>query len=67
MFEGCTVGFSKTMELRGVGYRAAVSGKDLTLNLGLSHPVVLPIPQGIDCKVKQALSLSTPLCALASS
>ncbi len=40
------------MELRGVGYRAAVSGKDLTLNLGLSHPVIIAVPQGLDVKVQ---------------
>ncbi|KAK9836832.1 hypothetical protein WJX74_009170 [Apatococcus lobatus] len=58
MIEGCHVGFSRSMELRGVGYRAAVSGRDLTLNLGLSHPVIIPIPQGIDAKVERNIKLT---------
>ena len=51
MVEGVTNGFSKRLLLRGVGYRAAVAGKDLQLTLGYSHPVVYPIPQGIEIKV----------------
>ena len=41
MVEGVTNGLSKTLEVNGVGYRAAKSGKDVTLNLGFSHPVVV--------------------------
>ncbi|MFK7822905.1 MAG: 50S ribosomal protein L6 [Oligoflexales bacterium] len=51
MVEGVKNGFSKRLLLRGVGYRAAVAGKDLQLTLGYSHPVVYPIPQGIEIKV----------------
>ena len=40
MIEGVTHGFSKTLEINGVGYRAAKSGKTLTLSLGYSHPIV---------------------------
>lgn len=65
MIEGCHTGFSRSMELRGVGYRAAVSGRDLTLNLGLSHPVIIPIPAGIDAKVCPSSSspVSCMFCA----
>ncbi len=47
---GVTEGFSKTLLINGVGYRAAVEGKGLSLNLGYSHPVVYDIPEGIDIK-----------------
>lgn len=45
--KGVSVGYSKTLEITGTGYRAAVAGKNLELNLGFSHPVVYPIPEGI--------------------
>jgi len=44
---GVTDGFSKTLEINGVGYRAALRGKDLQLNLGYSHEVLYPVPEGI--------------------
>ncbi len=47
MVKGVTDGFSKELEIVGVGYRAAVQGKQLTLTVGFSHPVVLPLPEGI--------------------
>ena len=50
MITGVTEGFSKSLEINGVGYRAAVAGKDLQLNLGYSHDVKYPIPAGIDIK-----------------
>ena len=45
--EGVTNGFSKKLQLVGVGYRVAMKGKDLDLNLGFSHPVVYSAPEGI--------------------
>lgn len=42
--------FTKTLEINGVGYRAAIQGKNLQLNLGFSHEVLYPIPEGIDIK-----------------
>jgi large subunit ribosomal protein L6 len=44
---GVTKGFEKKLEINGVGYRAAVQGKNLQLALGYSHDVVYPIPEGI--------------------
>ena len=44
---GVTTGFKKEMELVGVGYRAAMQGKDLKLSLGYSHDVIFEVPQGI--------------------
>ena len=51
MVEGVTSGFSKRLEIQGVGYRAALRGTDLELNVGYSHPVVLKAPQGITFEV----------------
>jgi large subunit ribosomal protein L6 len=47
MIKGVTTGYSKSLEINGVGYRAAVQGKALLLNLGYSHDVSYPIPEGI--------------------
>jgi len=51
MVEGVTNGFSKRLEIQGVGYRASLSGVDLELNVGFSHSVVLKAPQGITFEV----------------
>jgi len=50
MVKGVTEGYSKSLEINGVGYRAAVAGKSLQLNLGYSHDVNYPIPAGIEIK-----------------
>ena len=47
MVAGVTRGFERKLELVGVGYRAAVQGKNLNLTLGFSHPVSYPVPEGI--------------------
>ncbi len=47
MFKGVTVGYKKELEIIGVGFKAAVQGNNLALNLGFSHTVNFPIPQGI--------------------
>jgi large subunit ribosomal protein L6 len=44
---GVSAGFSKTLEITGVGYKAAVAGKNLQLSLGFSHDVIYPIPAGV--------------------
>lgn len=48
MVIGVTEGYSKTLEIVGVGYRAAMKGKNLNLTLGFSHPVVMEPPAGIE-------------------
>jgi large subunit ribosomal protein L6 len=48
MVTGVTEGYKKALEINGVGYRAAKSGKELTLTLGYSHPVVMVDPEGIE-------------------
>jgi large subunit ribosomal protein L6 len=57
MVEGVTKGFEKRLELQGVGYRAALRGTDLELNVGFSHPVVIKPPQGINFEVPDATSV----------
>ena len=47
MVKGVTDGFERKLELVGVGYRAAMQGKDLNLSLGFSHPVLFTAPEGI--------------------
>ena len=51
MMKGVTEGYSKSLEINGVGYRAALQGNVLQLNLGYSHDVNYPVPTGIDIKV----------------
>ena len=47
MVKGVSAGFERKLELVGVGYRAAMQGKDLSLALGFSHPILFPAPEGI--------------------
>ncbi len=49
---GVSTGFSKQLEITGVGYRAAVQGKNLNLQLGYSHDVIFPVPDGIEIKTE---------------
>lgn len=51
MVKGLSEGFTKRLEVVGVGYRAQVEGKNLTMNLGYSHPVVIEIPKDITVEV----------------
>ncbi len=51
MVEGVSKGFEKTLEINGVGYRAAKAGKKLTLTMGYSHPVEMDDPEGITTEV----------------
>ncbi len=55
---GVTTGFTKSLDLVGVGYRAAVSGKKLELSLGYSHPIHFQIPEGIEIKVDKQTNIS---------
>lgn len=51
LVKGVSVGFSKTLDIVGVGYRASLQGSNLLLNLGMSHDIMYPIPAGITVKV----------------
>lgn len=58
MILGVTQGFKKELEINGVGYRVAMQGKDLKLEVGYSHPVIFPMPAGITASVeKNAITL----------
>ena len=57
MVKGVSVGFTKSLEITGTGYRAAVAGKNLEINLGFSHPVVYPIPEGIKISCEKPTSI----------
>ena len=58
MVMGVSEGFTKNLEIIGVGYRGALNGRRLSLNLGLSHTVELNIPDGIDVKMEGNTKLS---------
>lgn len=47
MVHGVSTGFERKLELVGVGYRASMQGRDLNLQLGYSHPILFPVPEGI--------------------
>jgi large subunit ribosomal protein L6 len=51
MVQGVTKGFERTLEISGVGYKASLAGRNLSLSLGRTHPVLYPLPEGIDAKV----------------
>ena len=55
---GVAEGFTVNLEINGVGYRAAVEGKDLVLSLGFSHPVRYPIPEGITVKCERPTAIA---------
>ena len=55
---GTTNGFSRTLEITGVGYRAAMQGKNLQLALGYSHDVIFPIPEGIQIAVPKPTEIT---------
>lgn len=57
MVVGVTEGFKKTLEINGVGYRAAKQGKNLNLSLGFSHPVIVEPPAGITLDAPSATSI----------
>ena len=52
MVQGVSKGFERVLEVNGVGYRAELNGKDLVLNVGFSHPVKFPAPEGITFEVE---------------
>lgn len=53
MVQGVSQGFTKELEIQGVGYRAEVKGKTLNMSLGFSHPVEFPLPEGISASVDE--------------
>jgi large subunit ribosomal protein L6 len=53
MVKGVNEGFQKKLEIQGVGFKAAVQGKNLNLSLGFSHPILFPIPESIKITVTE--------------
>ena len=58
MVQGVTEGYTKSMEIVGVGYRVAPKGSDLEFALGFSHPVIIPAPEGISFAVESPTKFS---------
>jgi large subunit ribosomal protein L6 len=57
MVTGVSAGYAKSLEITGTGYRAAVQGKNLEINLGFSHPVIYPVPEGIKITCEKPTSI----------
>jgi large subunit ribosomal protein L6 len=53
MVQGVTKGFTRELEINGVGYKAEAKGKTVTFTLGYSHPIEFPLPQGIEAKIEK--------------
>jgi large subunit ribosomal protein L6 len=61
MIKGATEGFTRVLEIEGVGYRAEVKGSELVISVGFSHPVHMAIPDGITAEVvKNVITLTGP-------
>jgi large subunit ribosomal protein L6 len=58
MVHGVKDGFERKLEIVGIGYRAQVQGKSLQLALGYSHPVIFPLPEGIQAEVDKQVSIT---------
>ena len=58
MVHGVKDGFERKLEIVGIGYRAQVQGKNLQLALGYSHPVIFPIPDGVQAEVDRQVSIT---------
>ena len=59
---GVTTGFTRNLEIHGVGYRAELAGKKLKFSLGYSHPIEFPLPEGISVTVERNTRLSISGC-----
>jgi large subunit ribosomal protein L6 len=57
LVKGVSTGYTRSLEITGTGYRAAVQGKNLEINLGFSHPVVYPVPDGIKITCERPTSI----------
>lgn len=57
MAKGVTDGYSRTLDIVGVGYKAELKGRMLNLNLGFSHPIEFPLPEGINVAVEKQVRL----------
>lgn len=53
MVQGVNEGFQKNLELQGIGYKVGLQGSSLVFQIGFSHPVTVPIPEGLACELKE--------------
>lgn len=58
MAQGVSQGFTRVLEINGVGYRAEVKGKEIHMTLGYSHPVVFPLPDGVTAAVERQVIIT---------
>jgi large subunit ribosomal protein L6 len=58
MVQGVTEGFERKLEIVGIGYRAQLSGRTVTFNLGYSHPIVFPLPEGIQAEIEKQTAIT---------
>ncbi len=58
MAQGVSQGFTRVLEINGVGYRAEVKGKEIHMTLGYSHPVVFPLPEGVTATVERQVIIT---------
>jgi large subunit ribosomal protein L6 len=58
MVEGVSKGFTRVLEINGVGYRAELKGQKLEMNLGFSHPVVYELPKGVSAQVEKLTTIN---------
>jgi large subunit ribosomal protein L6 len=57
MIRGVTEGFEKRLEIVGIGYRVQLAGRNLTFSLGYSHPIVFPLPDGVQADVDKQTTI----------
>lgn len=62
MVEGVTNGYEKVLEISGVGYKSALQGRNIMLNLGFSHQVIYPLPDGIDATIDKQTVITLKGC-----
>ena len=62
MVKGVTAGFSKDLEIQGVGFKATLKGKQVDLSLGYSHPILMDIPEGIKITVVEGTKVKVEGC-----
>jgi len=58
MVRGVTDGFERRLEIIGIGYRAQLAGRNLTFSLGYSHPIVFPLPEGVQAEVDKQTAIT---------
>jgi large subunit ribosomal protein L6 len=58
MVHGVSAGFERKLEIVGIGYRAQLQGRNLQLALGYSHPVIFPLPEGVQAEVERQVSIT---------